>query len=128
MDFGNRITFFNKKICLTTVPISIELNQYKSVWKGKKIKPLDTAIANLFFSYIQLKQSFHNRGRLRNRITLFILGFTVVLITIFGFFSRTSSNESAGFSVPSQRVNTGKSAATTKKWDGIGKIADMIWE
>ena len=128
MDFGNRITFFNKKNCLTTVPISIELNQYKSVWKGKKIKPLDTAIANLFFSYIQLKQSFHNRGRLRNRITLFILGFTVVLITIFVFFSRTSTNESAGFSVPSQRVNTGKSAATTKKWDGIGKIADMIWE
>ena len=128
MDFGNRITFFNKKICLTTVPISIELNQYKSVWKGKKIKPLDTAIANLFFSYIQLKQSFHNRGRLRNRITLFILGFTVVLITIFVFFSRTSTNESAGFSVPSQRVNSGKSAATTQKWDGMGKIADMIWE
>ena len=125
---GNRITFFYKKICLTTVPISIELNQYKSVWKGKKIKPLDTAIANLFFSYIQLKQSFHNGGRLRNRITLFIFAFTVVLITIFAFFSRTSTNESAGFSVPSQRVNTGKSAATTKKWDGIGKIADMIWE
>ena len=128
MDFGNRITFFNKKICLTTVPISIELNQYKSVWKGEKIKPLVTAIANLFFSYIQLKHSFHNGGKLRNRITLFILVFTVVLITIFVFFSRTSTNESAGFSVPSQRVNTGKSAATTKKWDGIGKIADMIWE
>ena len=128
MDLGNIITFFNEKICLTTVPISIELNQYKSVWKGEKIKPLVTAFANLFFSYIQLKQSFHNRGILRNRITLFILGFTVVLITIFVFFSRTSTNESAGFSVPSQRVNTGKSAATTKKWDGIGKIADMIWE
>ena len=125
---GNRITFFYKKICLTTVPMSIELNQYKSVWKAEKIKPLVTAIANLFFSYIQLKQSFHNRGRLRNRITLFILGFTVVLITIFVFFSRTSTNESAGFSVPSQRVNTGKSAAITQKWNGIGKIADMIWE
>tara|TARA_B100001123_G_scaffold327601_1_gene368463 strand:+ start:148 stop:291 length:144 start_codon:yes stop_codon:yes gene_type:complete len=47
---------------------------------------------------------------------------------MFVFFSRTSTNESAGFSVPSQRVNTGKSAATTQKWDGIGKIADMIWE
>ena len=65
---------------------------------------------------------------MRNRITLFIFAFTVVLITIFVFFSRTSTNESAGFSVPSQRVNTGKSAATTQKWDGIGKIADMIWE
>ena len=28
--------FFKEKICLTTVPISIELNQYKNVWKGKK--------------------------------------------------------------------------------------------
>ena len=125
---GNRITFFYKKICLTRVPISIELNQCKSVWKSKKIKPLVTAIANLFFSYIQLKHSFHNGGKLRNRITLFILGFTVVLITIFVFFSRTSTNESAGFSVPSQRVNTGKSAAITQKWNGVGKIADMIWE
>ena len=65
---------------------------------------------------------------MRNRIALFVLVFTVVLITIIVFFSRTSTYESAGFSVPSQRVNTGKSAATTKKWDGIGKIADMIWE
>ena len=47
---------------------------------------------------------------------------------MFFLFSRKSTNESAGFSVPSQRVNTGKSAATTQKWDGIGKIADMIWE
>jgi len=47
---------------------------------------------------------------------------------MFVLFSRKSSNKSAGFSVPSQRVNSGKSAATTKKWDGIGKIADMIWE
>ena len=65
---------------------------------------------------------------MRNRIPLFIFAFTVVLITIFVFFSRTSTNESAGFSVPSQRVNTGKSAAITQKWNGIGKISDMIWE
>jgi len=65
---------------------------------------------------------------LRNRIALFIFAFTVVLITIFVFFSRTSTNESAGFSVPSQRVNTGKSSAITQKWNGIGKISDMIWE
>jgi len=65
---------------------------------------------------------------LRNRITLFIFLFSLVLITIFAFFSRKSTNESSGFSVPSQRVNTGKSAAITQKWNGIGKIADMIWE
>ena len=65
---------------------------------------------------------------MRNRITLFIFAFTVLLIAIFVLFSRKSTNDSAGFSVPSQRVNSGKSAATTKKWDGIGKIADMIWE
>ena len=51
-----------------------------------------------------------------------------MLIAMVVLFSRKSTNESAGFSVPSQRVNSGKSAATTKKWDGIGKIADMIWE
>gem|GEM_PF-1536316 len=51
---GNRITFFKEIICLTTVPISIELNQYKNVWKGKKNKLLGTAIATLFLSYIQL--------------------------------------------------------------------------
>jgi len=65
---------------------------------------------------------------LRNRFTLFIFAFSVVLIAMFVLFSRKSTNESAGFSVPSQRVNSGKSAATTQKWDGIGKISDMIWE
>ncbi|MBG56465.1 MAG: hypothetical protein CL935_05010 [Deltaproteobacteria bacterium] len=65
---------------------------------------------------------------MRNRFTIFILAFSFLLITIFVLFSRKSSNESAGFSVPSQRINSGKSAATTKKWDGVGKIADMIWE
>ena len=54
LDLGNRITFFKEIICLTTVPISIELNQYKNVWKGKKIKLLGTAIASLFLSYIKL--------------------------------------------------------------------------
>ena len=63
-----------------------------------------------------------------NRVKLFILAFIVLLIAMFVLFSRKSSNESAGFSVPSQRINSGKSAATTQKWDGIGKIADMIWE
>ena len=59
---------------------------------------------------------------------LFVFAFIVVLITLFVFFSRTSTYESTGFSVPSQRVNSGKSAATTQKWDGLGKISDMIWE
>ena len=68
------------------------------------------------------------RGKLRTRITLLILAFTVVIITLILFFFRTGSYESSGFSVPSQRLNTGKSAATTKRWDGVGKIADMIWE
>ena len=63
-----------------------------------------------------------------NRVKLLILAFTALFI-MFLLFSRKSSNmKSDGFSVPSQRVNSGKSAAITKKWDGIGKIADMIWE
>ena len=32
------------------------------------------------------------------------------------------------FSVLSQREDTSKSAAITDKWDGKGKIIDMIWE
>ena len=54
--------------------------------------------------------------------------YVLLIFIIFVFFSRKSTNESAGFSVPSQRVNSGKSAATTQKWDGVGKIVDMIWE
>ena len=65
---------------------------------------------------------------MRIRIALFVFAVIVVLITLFVFFSRTSTFESTGFSVPSQRVNTGKSAAITEKWDGLGKISDMIWE
>ena len=54
LDLGNIISFFKEKICLTTVPISIELSKYKGVWKGEKIKPMGTAIANIFLSYIKL--------------------------------------------------------------------------
>ena len=32
------------------------------------------------------------------------------------------------FSVLSQREDTSKSSAITDKWDGKGKIVDMIWE
>jgi len=127
LNLGNRLTLFKKK-SFTTILICIELNKYKDVWKGEKFKFLGTAIATLFLSYIKLKQLSQNGGILRNRIALFIFAFTVILITIFVFFTRKSTNESANFSVPSQRVNSGKSAATTQKWDGMGKIADMIWE
>ena len=65
---------------------------------------------------------------MRNRIVLFVFTFSILIISIIVFFSRKTTNESAGFSVPSQRVNSGKSAASTQKWDGVGKIADMIWE
>ena len=36
LDLANRITFLKEKICLTTVPISIELKRYEGVSKGKK--------------------------------------------------------------------------------------------
>ena len=31
------------------------------------------------------------------------------------------------FSVPGQRVDSGKSAALYEKWDGKGDFVDMIW-
>ena len=37
------------------------------------------------------------------------------------------SSVKKSFSVLSQRVDTKKSAALTEKWDGAGKIVDMIW-
>ena len=37
------------------------------------------------------------------------------------------SSDKKSFSVLSQRVDTKKSAALTEKWDGAGKIVDMIW-
>ena len=36
--------------------------------------------------------------------------------------------EKGSFSVISQREDSGKSSAITNKWDGKGKIVDMIWE
>ena len=38
------------------------------------------------------------------------------------------SPETKTFSVLSQREDNSKSAAITDKWDGKGKIIDMIWE
>ena len=38
------------------------------------------------------------------------------------------SPETKTFTVLSQREDNSKSAAITDKWDGKGKIIDMIWE
>ena len=38
------------------------------------------------------------------------------------------SPETKTFSVMSQRVDDSKSAAMTDKWDGKGKLIDMIWD
>jgi len=38
------------------------------------------------------------------------------------------SSDKKSFSVLSQRVDTKKSAALTEKWDGAGKLVDMIWQ
>ena len=38
------------------------------------------------------------------------------------------SPETKTFTVLSQREDNSKSAAITDKWDGKGKIVDMIWE
>jgi len=38
------------------------------------------------------------------------------------------SPEKSEFSVLSQRNDSSKSGAITNKWDGKGKIIDMIWQ
>jgi Na+/proline symporter len=65
---------------------------------------------------------------LKIRIVLIAFAVAVVSITLFVFFFGKQTFEAPNFTVPSQRVETGRSAALTEKWDGIGKIADMIWE
>ena len=41
---------------------------------------------------------------------------------------KSEVSEKKSFSVLSQREDTSKSSAITDKWDGKGKIVDMIWE
>ena len=51
-----------------------------------------------------------------------------IALTIFAISWFIVSPEKKTFSVLSQREDTGKSAAISDKWDGKGKIIDMIWE
>ena len=52
-------------------------------------------------------------------ITLVLIAMSLVLVS-----TNTKVNT---FSVPGQRVDSGKSAALYEKWDGKGDFADMIW-
>ncbi|MBC8257625.1 MAG: hypothetical protein H8E38_01275 [SAR324 cluster bacterium] len=56
-------------------------------------------------------------------LTVFLTISLLVLAISWFLVSPNSDN----FSVPSQRVITGKSAAMTEKWDGKGKFINMIW-
>ena len=47
----------------------------------------------------------------------------VIIISIY-----IVSPEKSSFSVISQRKDSGKSSAVKDKWDGKGKIIDMIWQ
>ena len=51
-----------------------------------------------------------------------------IALAIFAISLFIVSPDSKSFSVLSQREDTSKSAAITDKWDGKGKIIDMICE
>ena len=51
-----------------------------------------------------------------------------IALAIFAISLFIVSPETKTFSVLSQREDTSKSSAITDKWDGKGKIIDMIWE
>jgi len=53
---------------------------------------------------------------------------TVIAIFIILISFYIVSPEKSEFSVLSQRNDSGKSGAITNKWDGKGKIIDMIWQ
>jgi len=52
-----------------------------------------------------------------------------IALALFGFLFLQIQNylPSKTFSVPDQRVDSGKSAALYEKWDGKGDFVDMIW-
>ena len=52
-----------------------------------------------------------------------------ITIALAGFLFLQIQNylPSKTFSVPGQRVDSGKSAALYEKWDGKGDFVDMIW-
>ena len=52
-------------------------------------------------------------------ITLAIIAISWVLVS--------PNTKVKTFSVPGQRVDSGKSAALYEKWDGKGDFVDMIW-
>ena len=51
-----------------------------------------------------------------------------IALAIFAISWFIVSPKTKTFSVLSQREDNSKSAAITDKWDGKGKIVDMIWE
>ena len=54
------------------------------------------------------------------------MAITLALITI-SWFIFSPNKKVNNFSVPGQRVDSGKSAALYEKWDGKGDFVDMIW-
>ena len=66
---------------------------------------------------------FCKRGSMKSWKVLSVIA--LVLVTISWFIV---SQDKKSFSVLSQRVDTKKSAALTKKWDGSGSFVDMIWQ
>lgn len=81
-----------------------------------------------FPSFLNYSLLYCNGDKLKRRNVFIVIAVVSVSITLFVFFFGTRTYEVPSFTVPSQRVDTGKSAAITEKWDGIGKIVDMIWE
>ncbi len=81
-------------------------------------------VALWFRCFFQILFSLHfcKRGSMKNWKILIVIA--LVLITISWIIV---SSDKKSFSVLSQRVDTKKSAALTEKWDGAGKIVDMIW-
>ena len=55
-----------------------------------------------------------------------LLAITLALIAISWVLVSPNTKEGK-FSVPGQRVDSGKSAALYEKWDGKGDFVDMIW-
>ena len=55
-----------------------------------------------------------------------LLAITLALIAI-GWVLVSPNTKVKNFTVPGQRVDSGKSAASYEKWDGKGDFVDMIW-
>ena len=55
-----------------------------------------------------------------------LLAITLAIIAI-SWVLFSPNTKVKNFSVPGQRVDSGKSAALSEKWDGKGDFVDMIW-